>query len=149
MLRHIAENAVNDAAYSPVLESRPLKIHERGYWLLDCSSWRAERQVEIWRHLETFVGNGNAGWGIWCTRGPEEEYCDDKQGRAVPVIQESNAQPANGEPTLGPIKLWCWGEVVKHTYLMLHVISIGRVRKLGMKWIDSDNNVVVQMRGRE
>jgi hypothetical protein len=45
-----------------------------------------------------------------------------------------------------PICVYCWGEVVEHVYLLLYVASDGRVRRMGLQWIDADGAVVVQMR---
>jgi hypothetical protein len=45
------------------------------------------------------------------------------------------------------VRVFCWGEVVRHVYLMLYVASKSKVRKLGLKWIDAEGEVVVQMRG--
>ena len=43
--------------------------------------------------------------------------------------------------------MFCWGEVVRHIYLMLYVASKSKVRKLGLKWVDANDEIVVQMRG--
>jgi hypothetical protein len=47
------------------------------------------------------------------------------------------------------VRVYCWGEVARHVYLMLYVASKSKVRKLGLKWIDADGEVVVQMRGAD
>ena len=48
---------------------------------------------------------------------------------------------------LGLVKVFCWGEVVPHVYLLLYVASNNRVRKSGLQWVDAEGEVVVRMRG--
>lgn len=115
-------------SYRPASVSRDLRPLERGYWLVDCSSWSLALQISFWQFLQKFVGGGSAGWGVWCTR------CDD----------ESEHIPQ--QTSLGTVKVFCWGEVVKHVYLMLYVASKSQVRKLGLQWVDSGGEAVVQMR---
>ncbi|KAK4957066.1 hypothetical protein LTR10_005024 [Elasticomyces elasticus] len=108
--------------YTPVSISRPLLPLERGYWLVDTSSWPTEAQIAFWRFLESKVGGGDVGWGLWCTRDGDEEV-------------------------FGKVQVFCWGEVVREVYLMLYVASTSRVRKCGLRWVDGEGEVVVQMRG--
>jgi len=112
-----------EATYSPASTSRDLRPLERGYWLLSPSSWDTQLQIDFWRFLQQMVGKGNAGWGVWCCR-----------------------EPAVDGLSLGTVRVFCWGEVVQHVYLMLYVASKSKVRKLGLQWIDAEEVVVVQMR---
>lgn len=107
--------------YQPAYVSRDLRTSERGYWTFDPSSLDADRQVKFWRFLEQAIGSGNPGWGVWCE------------------------QEGTGEG-LGTVKVYCWGEVVEHVYLLLYVASSSQVRKLGARWIDAEGKVVVHMR---
>jgi hypothetical protein len=65
------------------------------------------------------IESGRVGWGVWYVRELAELE----------------------------VRVFCWGEVVRHVYLMLYVASKSKVRKLGLKWIDAEGEVVVQMRG--
>lgn len=132
-LKYLAEISEAKDSYQPVLMARPLRSLERGYWLIECSSWEPQPQIDFWLFLEKTVGNGNAGWGIWCTRAETEK----KAGH-----------DAHAMASLGVVKVFCWGEVVKHIYLLLYVASKSRVRKLGLQWIDAEEKLVVQMRSR-
>ncbi|KAK5744761.1 hypothetical protein LTR17_001837 [Elasticomyces elasticus] len=107
--------------YTPVSVTRSLLPLERGYWLIDPSPWPTEAQIAFWKFLENKVGTGDVGWGVWCVRD-------------------------GGERGLGKVQVFCWGEVVKHVYLMLYVASTSRVRKIGLRWVDGEGEVVVQMR---
>jgi len=125
------EQSVVKDCYRPVSVSRPMRPLERGYWLVKSSSWTQEVQHKFWKFLESQVGSGDAGWGVWCLREP---------GQSVLTL------PGQGEGGLGLVKVFCWGEVVKHIYLMLYVASNSRVRKIGLQWVDAEEVAVVQMR---
>lgn len=129
-LKSLVEDAVLRDCFRPAVvttlrEIRPL---ERGYWLVKCpetsQKWDVERQLKFWNFLEKYVGSGRAGWGVWCIREPST----DKMA------------------SLGIVKVYCWGETMKHLYYLLYVASSSQVRKMGLQWIDGGEEVVVQMR---
>ncbi|KAF7197190.1 hypothetical protein HII31_01615 [Pseudocercospora fuligena] len=136
MLVNLAEDTEFQALYRPNSISRPLETHERGYWLIEWSQWPATHQLDFWRQLETLIGNGSVGWGIWCTR-VQDVRCNEN----------ANAGRTSHCKARKSVSVWCWGEVVQHVYLLLYTVSMGRVRKLGLKWIDSTGVAVVQMQG--
>jgi hypothetical protein len=43
------------------------------------------------------------------------------------------------------VRLYCWGEVVEHFWLLLWLCSNGMVASLGLRWIDADGVAVVGM----
>lgn len=126
--------------FSPTMALRPISTHERGHWLIDCVSWRPTKKLTFWHHLECWIGNGSAGWGVWCTRG-SDEYLVPSNSLARP----SNAADARGQFRF--VRVYCWGETVSHIYVLLYTASEGSVRKLGLQWIDSKGDVVVRMKG--
>lgn len=125
-----------EKSYRPVSIAREIRPLERGYWLVDPSPWPLGQQVEFWRFLEQTVGGGRAGWGVWCSRGGYNEDGGREGG--------GESGPGGG---LGIVKVFCWGEVVRHVYLLLYVASKSQVRKLGLQWIDGAGEVIVRMRG--
>jgi hypothetical protein len=130
-LRFLADNIDVNKAYKPVSVSRELRPLERGYWLVrfpeQSDTWPLAAQIDFWRFLERTIGKGNAGCGVWCIRNDE----DDVDDRAA---------------SLGTVKVFCWGEIVRHIYLLLYVGSRSKVKKLGLQWIDAEEHVAVQMR---
>lgn len=120
-LADLAANPSMAGRYSPISIGRELRPSERGYWLFDPSYWDLDRQVKFWQFTQTAIGSGSQGWGIWCTR-------------------------EGGAEGLGVVRVYCWGEVVKHVYLLVYVASSSQVRKLGAQWVDAEEEVVVQMR---
>lgn len=131
-LRNLTENLDLEPAYRPVSVSRELRPLERGHWLIRCpegsKAWPLSAQIEFWTWLDRRIGNGHAGWGVWCTR----EDCE--------------ADKSVGQASLGALKVFCWGEVVRHVYLLLYLASHSKVKKLGLQWIDAEGEVVIQTR---
>ena len=131
-LQFLADNDDVKKSYKPISVSRDIRPLERGYWLIQCpeqfTSWPLHEQIEFWRFVERTVGRGDAGWGVWCTRNDEEAFAGD------------------GQASLGVVKIFCWGEIVRHVFLLLYIGSKSKIKKLGLRWIDAEGKVVVQMR---
>ncbi|KAK1781130.1 hypothetical protein QBC45DRAFT_406851 [Copromyces sp. CBS 386.78] len=106
--------------FQPFLQTRDLCPYERGYWLVDCTSWGRELKESCWLFLADYLGSGAAGWGIWCTR-------DEGFTR---------------------LRMYCWGAVVGHMYLVLYIISKREVLYTGTKWVDGEGEVVIRMEAR-
>lgn len=82
---------------------------------------------------------------------------EGKAGWGVRAFREVQPSPPSGE-TLGQggagagerrreeIKIYCWGEVVGHVWLMLFVCSERRVKRMeGVVWKEGSGRVVVRM----
>ncbi|PPJ56350.1 hypothetical protein CBER1_00708 [Cercospora berteroae] len=128
------------ARYSPIIVARQISVHERGHWSVDCSSWRAPKKLAFWRRLQIWIANGTAGHNIWCTRIADVRLTSRNR------FEESVLQ-ADSSNKFEHVRVYCWGELVEHVYLLLYTASEGSIRKLGLKWIDSKGDTVVQMRG--
>ncbi|KAI7236873.1 hypothetical protein KC330_g3502 [Hortaea werneckii] len=129
-LNFLAESSFAKDSYKPVSIVREPGRLERGHWLLPSSGisvWPATFQLDFWNFLGQFISSGNGGWGLWCAR---EIYHGDDQS------------------SLGTVRVYCWGEVVKHVYLLLYTASQSKVRKMGLQWVDREGKIVVQMRGK-
>ncbi|KAF4585366.1 hypothetical protein GQ602_004671 [Ophiocordyceps camponoti-floridani] len=105
--------------YRPAPHPRPLNPLERGYWLFDCTAWPAQTRLDAWVFLSNYVGNGVAGWGVWCRRAP-------------PPGHES-------------IRFYCWALVAKHVYLLIYLASTRRVKATGAKWYDAEGKVAIEV----
>ncbi|KAJ2965807.1 hypothetical protein NQ176_g10443 [Zarea fungicola] len=113
--------------YRPILH-RALNPLERGYWLVDCTTWPADTRTDAWAFLKSYVGSGLAGWGVWCKRS-SGDICDGS-GEV-----EKHAS----------IRLYGWAHVVKHTYLLLYLVSGRQLKITGAKWYDADGKVAVEV----
>ncbi|KAK0815507.1 hypothetical protein LTR75_003795 [Friedmanniomyces endolithicus] len=128
------EHSVVKDCYHPVSVSRTVRPLERGYWSVNTTTWTHEVQHKFWSFLDNQVGSGDAGWGVWCLREPD---------------QSGSSLLGKRQDGLGLVKVFCWGEIAKHIYLMLYVASNSRVRKIGLQWVHAEEQVVVQMRSSE
>jgi hypothetical protein len=102
--------------YRPTV-TRDIDPFERGYWLLDCEDWNPAARFDAWVFLGNYLKSGLAGWGTWCRRDTTHDW----------------------------IRLYCWGHVAKHTYLLLYLASGRRVKITGTKWHGADGEVVLEI----
>ncbi|KAI8965986.1 hypothetical protein F5Y11DRAFT_235801 [Daldinia sp. FL1419] len=107
--------------YRPKESKRDLRPSERGYWLVDCSAWDPQLKHDAWAYLANYVGTGVAGWGVWCKRDREFQR----------------------------LRVYCWGLVTAHIYLLLYLASQRRILYTGSSWIDGEGIPVVVMQTRE
>ena len=49
------------------------------------------------------------------------------------------------EHELGTVKVFCWGEVVEHVWLLCYVASQARLKRVESQWVDADGEVVVRI----
>ncbi|KAH6854466.1 hypothetical protein B0I37DRAFT_410553 [Chaetomium sp. MPI-CAGE-AT-0009] len=106
--------------FQPASQTRALRPFERGYWLVDCSGWDAGLKRSAWAFLADYLGKGAAGWGTSCTR----------------------------DPAFSRLRVYCWGGVVGHMYLVLYLVSKRRVLYTGTEWVGAEGMPVVVMGAR-
>ena len=111
----------NPDRFKPLRVGRSLQPDERGYWRIDCTKMRPDLQQDFWSSLYGHVCSGRIGWGTTLHRDSDSAYA------------------------LGVVRLYCWGEVVEHFWLLLWLCSNGMVVSLGLRWIDADGVAVVEM----
>ncbi|KAI1501865.1 hypothetical protein F5X99DRAFT_428119 [Biscogniauxia marginata] len=95
--------------------SREIRPFERGFWLLDCSGWDDRLRREGWAFLTNYVGNGAAGWGVRSLRDGGFQW----------------------------IRVYCWGHIVPHIYLLLYLVSQRDILFTGSSWFDGAGEQVV------
>ncbi|PLN75600.1 hypothetical protein BDW42DRAFT_34435 [Aspergillus taichungensis] len=159
--------------YTPIQQTRALTNLERGHWTVPIdlittttpplspspnpetkpqdfppNTWPLPLFTRFWTFLSDFISEGRAGWGVWCSlegdttnkinedhtwqphQPPKEE---GKESKLIPHIQ----------PTI--LKVYAWGEVAEHIYLLLFLASERRIRRMGARWRDSRDEVVIVM----
>jgi hypothetical protein len=130
--------------YNPTYQTRSLDSLERGFWFVrfeitdsnqservglgDSDAalpiWPSSVFGDFWSFLSDFIGrDGRAGWGVWC-------------------ILERDGEARSCQVTL---KIYAWGEIAMHMYLLLFLASERRIRGMGAQWRDSREKVVIQM----
>lgn len=135
---------------------------ERGFWALSCEDWDNGLRKRAWAFLRDFIGKGGAGWGVWCAWGIEnrdEQQNNDGNDNKYDNENESDDGGEAGEGRTGKgrnrrnekdergkeLRVYCWGTIVCHTYLLLHMASESKVRTSGARWVAGDGEVVVLM----
>lgn len=165
----VAKHADLPKRYQPTLTARPLRPLERGHWRLDCTSFPPLLRTKMWKFLADFVGQGRAGWGVWCelsVLGPDWEpqvarlkesvgevggdRVDGDKGRGDGLSREGGGggeeEKENGEGKgRAMLKVYCWGEVVPHVYVVLFLATSRMVKGAGACWVDGAGEVVVRM----
>ncbi|KAH8732926.1 hypothetical protein GQ44DRAFT_821179 [Phaeosphaeriaceae sp. PMI808] len=111
----------NSRRFTPSRKHRELKPDDRGYWSIICSDWPVQIQSEFWSSLCAHVLKGDVGWGTSLHRDGSSPF------------------------TLGQVRLYCWAEVVEHTWLLLWLCSKGKVSGSPSRWIDGEGNVFFEM----
>lgn len=104
--------------------SRPISSFEIGHWVIDTKSWSPRLQLSFWRVLTNQIGLRQAGVSTWCKRIPEPGQ-------------------------LGTVKVYCWGELVKHLFLFLFTIADTGISSQEACWLDGQDQVVVRVRQRQ
>lgn len=97
--------------------ARDVESFERGYWLVDSTSWDIETHIAFWEFLTPYLKNGLAGWGVWCKRDDTRRW----------------------------VRLYCWGHIVKHTYLLLYLASGRQMKMTGAEWMDGAGDMVIRV----
>ena len=120
--------------YKP-LPHRALRQSERGYWQFDTCSWSPKIQIKFWVFLQSNIGSGVSGWGIWCLR--ENEMIENEG--------EGSEESREKEHELGTVKIFCWGEVVGHVWLLCYVASQARLKRVESQWVDADGDIVIRI----
>ncbi|KAG9952197.1 hypothetical protein KCU85_g2129, partial [Aureobasidium melanogenum] len=122
------DSAELQGKYKP-LPHRNLERSERGYWQIDTRSWSSKIQIKFWVFLQSNIGSGVSGWGVWCLRENDTEANEDEVA----------------DMELGTVKVFCWGEVVGHVWLLCYVASQARLKRVESHWIDADGEIVVRI----
>ncbi|KAL4920811.1 hypothetical protein BDW62DRAFT_176279 [Aspergillus aurantiobrunneus] len=153
--------------YNPTKQTRDLDSLERGYWYLHINlvppapeasatphtpnpsanntsptSWDLSLFSKFWTFLSDFISKeGRAGWGVWCIL---EDEC---QNYTSPSQEADAERPTRPIETQQPVtlKVYAWGEIACHIYLLLFLASERRIRKMGAQWRDARDEVVIQM----
>jgi hypothetical protein len=121
VLASLARNLDLEKRFRPESQTRELRPFERGYWLVDCTTWDPDLKRSAWEYLAKYLGSGAAGWGTTCKR----------------------------DAAFSWIRLYCWGCVVGHMYLVLYLMSKRRVLYTGTSWIAADGAPVVVMGAKQ
>ena len=105
------------------------------------NDWDIPLFNRFWSFLSDFISKeGRAGWGIWAI------LDNHPNGGHVNQQQHDNDDDYTSICTTPLIlKVYTWGEVAMHIYLLLFLASERRIRKMGAQWRDSCEDVIICM----
>lgn len=153
---------------------RALQVHERGHWAFPIACFPTGEWQKFWSYLETFILMGRASFGVSCVvegrrkkegrrshevEGGQAEVGEGRQGTEAKVgrTKEAIADMDNKIPVPDEearlhsvenplLKLYCWGEIVPHVWLLLFTSSHRRIKGCSAQWIDAWGEVIIQMK---
>lgn len=127
-----------ETRFRPRIKTRLLRPLERGYWSVSMADWDLPLRERLWDALQIYIAKrAKAGWGVWCAR------CEPKVNQNKEEMAWMDGGNAND--ALTELRVYCWGEVVGHIYLLLHLVSERKIRGRGAKWIDGGGEAVIVM----
>ncbi|KAL3467355.1 hypothetical protein BJX64DRAFT_168149 [Aspergillus heterothallicus] len=171
-LEMLTKHLKSHRIYNPTKQTRSLDDLERGYWLIhinivsllsenlspattssDAGTWDIPVFSKFWTFLFDFIAKeGRAGWGVWCiAEDKSTPYRDTTSPEAHEVRGNTEPPPSLHSHTASckslqlAVKIYAWGEIACHIYLLLFLASERRVRKMGAQWRDARGQVVIQM----
>lgn len=147
-LKALADRMKQSSRFTPRSQNRELRPLERGYWFLPCiriltdnssnaapsidtksQIWTQTYFTQFWCFIRDFLTEGRAGWGIWCL-----------------LEHNSSASSTSAKSKLVNLKLYTWGDVAPHLYLLLYLATERRIKKMkGVVWRDAKDESVIIM----
>jgi len=140
--------------FRPSHTTRSLEALERGHWQLKIDNdWSMDLRENFWSFLQKLIGEGRAGWGVWCERyanrseatSAGENLAENVGANAIDRTRERGG--GEHQASLGSelVRVYCWGEVVPYLYLVLFMASDRRIKGKGAAWIDASGKEVFKM----
>lgn len=170
-LAMLATRLRSGRTYTPVKQTRDLDPLERGYWFLQLNlipsesspspavthgnsvstntstTWDVSFFTRFWTFLSDFINKeGRAGWGVWCIledAQPPTSLQEPKKSTPEPPISLPGA--AAVETQRLTLKIYAWGEIASHIYLLLFLASERRIRRMRAQWRDGGDEVIIEM----
>lgn len=160
-LHALATNPNLQDIYAPLEITRIIDDSERGYWQFDTRDWPIASQISFWTSMNRVIEGAGMGWGIWCSSCLSQSMVAARNG--PDLVGDNNDQVnddhdnvnhdtglktrfgSEDKAGLGIVRVFCWGQVVKHVYLLLYVASTSKIRRTACAWHDADEQIVVQM----
>ncbi|PYI28706.1 hypothetical protein BP00DRAFT_428120 [Aspergillus indologenus CBS 114.80] len=168
-LAMLATRLRSGRTYTPVRQARDLNPLERGYWFLHITlvpsesspsravphgnpintstTWDLSVFTRFWTFLSDFINKeGRAGWGVWCIL---EDAQPPSQLQPPKPSTTDSSQALSGAAAVETqrltLKVYTWGEIASHIYLLLFLASERRIRRMGAQWRDGGDEVIIEM----
>lgn len=104
------------------------------------NNWTLSFFTRFWSFLSDFIAKeGRAGWGVWC-------ILEEAQSSGTDTAPSTSQRYENGNNTKSlTLKVYAWGEVAAHVYLLLFLASERRIRGMRAQWKDGVEETVIEM----
>lgn len=111
------------------------------------NTWDRELFSRFWGFMEDLIAKeGRAGWGVWCVLEREEPEVESGADRDLVPDRGCDLHPTYPpNPESFVLKVYTWGEIAPHVYLLLYLASERWIRGMGAQWRDASEGVVIQM----
>lgn len=164
-LQALADRMKLSSRFSPSQQTRALHPLERGYWFIQNLTikndtdeseiapqttnnstqqiWTLSFFSRFWYFLRDFLVEGRAGWGVWCLL---EESSSSSSSSSCPESLDSGEERPTTAKSVN-LKIYTWGEVAPHIYMLLFLATERRIRKLqdAVEWRDARDEIVIKM----
>jgi hypothetical protein len=106
-------------------------------------TWPTASFHTFWTFLTDFISkDGRAGWGVWCIL--ERSPPPASEGESITPPNSGMTESIDVSVPVS-LKVYAWGEIAMHIYLLLFLASERRIRGMGVQWRDAREDVVIQM----
>ncbi|KAL1997960.1 hypothetical protein VTN02DRAFT_347 [Thermoascus thermophilus] len=103
------------------------------------NNWTLPFFTRFWSFLSDFIAKeGRAGWGVWCIL----EEAESSRTDTAPA-DHCHGSGTNMKPLT--LKVYAWGEIAAHVYLLLFLASERRIRGMQAQWKDGAEETVIEM----
>jgi hypothetical protein len=93
--------------------------------------WTEREFLAFWEDMSSFISAGKAGWAVrMCREKPE-------------------SGPDRGEGQQYRIRVFGWGEILMHMYLVVYLCSSKASIYIPMRWAGGDGATIVEMSGKK
>ncbi|EWC45983.1 hypothetical protein DRE_04776 [Drechslerella stenobrocha 248] len=154
MMQRVYSNAKLDKYFRPKIFAREMRRRERGYWRIDLSRWprstapitgdngaKSAALTSVGREKESVKGTAEKKYDFWNRLAG---YVKDGNMGETRMFFESESEGA-GDNVGDILRLYCWGEVAVHVWVILYAISDRIVSELALRWVDAGGHVVIDM----
>ncbi|KAL1980732.1 hypothetical protein VTN96DRAFT_3614 [Rasamsonia emersonii] len=114
------------------------------------NDWSLSFFCQFWSFLTDFISReGRAGWGVWgILEEKRQNHASQQTEPAANPLDQQQEQPQNRKLAMRrplTLKVYCWGEVAPHIYMLLFLATERRIRGMRAQWRDATESVVIEM----
>ncbi|OJD17426.1 hypothetical protein AJ78_02500 [Emergomyces pasteurianus Ep9510] len=140
--------------------AKTTSLDESSNTKLTSNVWTSKSFFDFWDFLSNFIAlDGRAGWGVWCIcESKSTPPCSKCSPHSQSVVYLTSQEDINSSAETQPfqlegdfarqvtVKIYTWGEIAPHVYLLMYLASDKNVRNVpGVQWRDGADQPVIFM----